>query len=273
MVKMTPSKPILGQLSMELRRIITRSLNDLEAFKGNIFIAMKGELPRSLIVISSGAGDGRTVITGCLGYALSRSQKILLIDSCLEKPRLHELFNLPRSPGLTDYLNNRLSLDSVVQFTELPHVQVLTAGSPKASGSSLSTSMGRTVEQSQTKEKLKSVLSSSIGGLLADFRQQPQVATQAADISFDQRFSELILLARNSWDCVICDSSPYLGPSDAPFLARHFEGALLVINSHRTRYQIARLVVERFTAAQGRLVGVILNRRRYYIPSWFYRFL
>lgn len=225
---MNPEKPMPGRISTELRGLIEKNRGDLAAVKGNIFTALKGNLPRSLVVISSSPSDGRTITTACLGCALSASQRILLIDGCLARPRLHELFNLPRAPGLTDCIQGQGSFEMVVQSTELPQLQVLTAGQPIAN---------------------------------------------TASILNDPRVHELILHAQDRWDCVVCDTPPYLGASDAPFLAQHFDGALLVIDSHRTRWEVAQVVKQRFIAAQGQLIGVVINRRRYYIPSWFYRFL
>lgn len=225
---MDNKKSALGQMSIELRMLIEKSHTELATAKGNLFVARKGELPRSLLIISSSPNDGRTVATACLGQALSQSQNVLLIDSCIAKPRLHELFNLPRAPGLTEFIEDQARLETIVNSTEIPRLQVLTAGRSMANPS----------------------------------------------VSFNgERIKELLHQAREGWDCIICDTPPYLGPSDTSFLAQYFENALLVVDSNRTRWEIAQIVAERFTAARGQLIGVIMNRRQYYIPRWFYRFL
>ncbi len=46
-----------------------------------------------------------------LGIALAEiNQRVLLIDADLRKPRLHDIFNLPNTWGLSDLLREKSSL-------------------------------------------------------------------------------------------------------------------------------------------------------------------
>lgn len=86
-------------------------------------------------------------------------------------------------------------------------------------------------------------------------------------------FFHLIAALRQDWDYVMCDTPPFLVESDASLMAGQFDAAVLVVSCEDTRWEVARLVAERLDVAGGRLIGAVLNRRRYYIPGAIYRSL
>jgi Mrp family chromosome partitioning ATPase len=64
-----------------------------------------------------------------LAYAEQDTGKgILVVDSCAEAPRLHDIFGVPNSPGLSDLLLGERSADEVTKQSILPSVRVLPAG-------------------------------------------------------------------------------------------------------------------------------------------------
>ena len=68
-------------------------------------------------------------------YALNahrNAERVLLVDADLARPRLHELFGLPRAPGLADVLQYDLPVSDLVHTIEnaVGWLGVLTAGSP-----------------------------------------------------------------------------------------------------------------------------------------------
>jgi len=46
---------------------------------------------------------------------------------------------------------------------------------------------------------------------------------------------------------------------------------VLVIESGKTRRQVALRAKKELEEAGGMLLGVILNKRKYYIPNWIYK--
>jgi Mrp family chromosome partitioning ATPase len=67
-------------------------------------------------------------------------------------------------------------------------------------------------------------------------------------------------------DCPSISTSP-----EAAMVAPDVDGVVLVVEADRTkRDQIfrARQTIE---MAQGRLMGLVLNRRRHVVPEWFYK--
>jgi non-specific protein-tyrosine kinase len=65
---------------------------------------------------------------------------------------------------------------------------------------------------------------------------------------------------RDMADVVILDSPPVLAVSDPAILAALTDGALLVVNSARTRGQHAAQAVTTLQNAGAHLLGIVLNR-------------
>ena len=69
-----------------------------------------------------------------LGIALAEiNQRVLLIDADLRKPRLHDIFNLPNTWGLSDLLREKSSLsdcpiEALARKTEIDGLYVLPSG-------------------------------------------------------------------------------------------------------------------------------------------------
>jgi len=61
------------------------------------------------------------------------------------------------------------------------------------------------------------------------------------------------------------------GSSEVAAICAKVDGIIMVILSGKTREQIALKAKEDLEGAGGTILGVILNRRKYYIPEFFYR--
>ena len=49
------------------------------------------------------------------------------------------------------------------------------------------------------------------------------------------------------------------------------DGVILVVEAERTRWPVAASVKESIERGGGRLLGVVFNKRRHYIPAFIYR--
>jgi capsular exopolysaccharide synthesis family protein len=85
------------------------------------------------------------------------------------------------------------------------------------------------------------------------------------------RFDEFLQSSRKSYDYVILDSAPITGLPDSQAICARVDGVILVIEAGITRRQVALRAKRELEDAGGRLLGVVLNRRKYYIPKWIYR--
>ena len=86
-----------------------------------------------------------------------------------------------------------------------------------------------------------------------------------------QRFDEFLNHARNIFDYVIIDSAPVTRFQDSQSICAKVDGVIVVIAQGKTRRQVASRIKKELEDAGARLLGVVLNRRKYYIPDWIYR--
>ncbi len=88
------------------------------------------------LVTSSVPSEGKSSVTANLGIAMAQSgRKTLLIDCDFRKPMVHKIFHLTHSDyGLSDLLlfyegGNGHRIESVIQETGVPHLDVIPCGS------------------------------------------------------------------------------------------------------------------------------------------------
>jgi hypothetical protein len=81
---------------------------------------------------------------------------------------------------------------------------------------------------------------------------------------------DCIGLLREEFDYTIIDC-PSLGESgDLLGIAPFVDGVILVVEANRTRRDQPRQAEQRISAAGGKLLGYILNKRIYEVPRWIY---
>jgi protein-tyrosine kinase len=80
-------------------------------------------------------------------------------------------------------------------------------------------------------------------------------------------FAELVELV----DIVFIDAPPILAEVGSMVLTRCVGGVVLVVEAERTRAPIVEQARRAIEANGGRLLGVVMNKRRYHIPRAIYR--
>jgi polysaccharide biosynthesis transport protein len=84
---------------------------------------------RRLVIGSALANEGKSTVAAHLAMvAAMESRRTLLIDANLWHPEQHRLFNIPTSPGLTEVLEGKLTLEQSVQPTGIANLSLLTCG-------------------------------------------------------------------------------------------------------------------------------------------------
>ena len=84
---------------------------------------------KTIVVTSTGAGEGKSTTCSNLAIALAQSgHKILIIDCDLRRPVQHKLFDLSNEKGLTNFLIANCTLSETVKQTNIEGLQVITAG-------------------------------------------------------------------------------------------------------------------------------------------------
>lgn len=85
----------------------------------------------TLGLCSARAGEGKTFVAANLAasIALSQEHSVLIIDLDLRRPRIHKLFGMKQTPGVSNFLTATTPLSECIRTTIVPGVEVLPAGS------------------------------------------------------------------------------------------------------------------------------------------------
>ena len=86
-----------------------------------------------------------------------------------------------------------------------------------------------------------------------------------------KRFQAMIETSKKKFDYIILDAAPIGSCSESQAICSKVDGVLLVIEAGRTRRQVAQRAKKELEDAGGQLLGVVLNKRKYYIPDWIYK--
>lgn len=93
---------------------------------------------RTLLVTSPYAEDGKTTVAVNLAASMAAAGlRTLLLETDLRRPVLHDSFDLPQTPGLTDVLVGAAELAQVVRPTRVARLSVLPSGRLPANPSEL----------------------------------------------------------------------------------------------------------------------------------------
>ena len=74
-------------------------------------------------------------------------------------------------------------------------------------------------------------------------------------------------------DWVLFDSPSLRSSSDSIALARKVDGVVLVVQAEKTRWEVVQESKERLENGGGKILGVVLNKRRFHVPNWLYKSL
>ncbi len=85
------------------------------------------------------------------------------------------------------------------------------------------------------------------------------------------RFESFLKLAREKFDFVILDAAPIGNYPDPQTICSKVDGVVMVITAGKTRRQVAQRVKKEVEDSGGTILGVVINRRKYYIPEWIYK--
>ncbi|HYC03994.1 MAG TPA: polysaccharide biosynthesis tyrosine autokinase [Azospirillaceae bacterium] len=95
----------------------------------SLFLTSGEKRPRSIMVTSSLPNEGKSTMSVNLARAVSQSGlRTLLIDGDLRRPTLHTLLGMPMTPGLTEYLQGKATIEEIVRRDPKSGVDFIAAG-------------------------------------------------------------------------------------------------------------------------------------------------
>jgi len=87
------------------------------------------------------------------------------------------------------------------------------------------------------------------------------------------RMEAFLEVAKAAYDYVIVDGTSIFNSSDTARMAPLFDGFVLVAACEQTKWEVVQSAEDKIQSSGGEILGVALNRRKYYIPKKIYQWL
>jgi succinoglycan biosynthesis transport protein ExoP len=197
----------------------------------------QGDNMKTLVVTSAAPGEGKTLTSANLSVTFAYDGlRVLLVDCDVRRPRLHGLFQVPRSPGLMELLTPSFNgNDSSQSLTFNP-----TEGR---------TDSGRPVTDVIRPTNVRGLSLLTCGAL----------PTNPSGLLSGVRMRVLLQELAKSFDLVILDTPPVLATADAGILGSLADGVLLVVRAGQTDRVAAKRAHQQLVNVGARVVGTVLN--------------
>jgi capsular exopolysaccharide synthesis family protein len=135
--------PVLGVIPQSVGILAdegpeSRYAEAYRVLRTNILFARKDEKLSTIVVVSAGAGEGKSTTTLNLATVFAQAgQRVLVVDSDLRRPTLHKLLHVANDLGLTNYLLKQNTLSEVIQTTSVPTLNFMASGKLPSSSMSI----------------------------------------------------------------------------------------------------------------------------------------
>lgn len=97
--------------------------------KTNLQFATPHGVPKTLMITSTRAGEGKSTTALALAMVLARQDlRVVTIDSDMRSPSLHSRFNVANDKGLSTILSGNARWEEVIQETGIKNVKAIAAG-------------------------------------------------------------------------------------------------------------------------------------------------
>lgn len=114
------------------------AIESLRSIRTAIHFALT-QAKNNIIMISGPAPKvGKSFVSSNLAVIMAeKNKRVLVIDADLRRGHIHKYFDLNNQYGLTEYLNEQITLKQIVQNTKVPNLSVITCGKSPANPSEL----------------------------------------------------------------------------------------------------------------------------------------
>jgi len=217
-----------------------------------------GAFLRSVLITSAVSGEGKSTLTKSLALSYFESARsVLVIDADLRRPMLHEFFEAPLAPGLSDVLRCAIPLADSVQEVEPGEIEpaldpILARPAATAGSAQRETHPHRGIargdEALAARRPVVHLLTSGSG------------TADPAALLGSAAFKKLLGEALGTYDVVLIDSPPVLAVSDVIPVAAAVDGVIVVArpeSTTRTAVQRCREALEQVPGVN--VVGVVAN--------------
>jgi len=86
-----------------------------------------------------------------------------------------------------------------------------------------------------------------------------------------KQFTVFIQTLRTHFDYIVLDAPPASLFPETLVFSGVVDGVVLIIDAGKVRKQVALKTKNEIINAGGKIIGIVLNKRKYYIPDWIYK--
>ena len=133
-VERTFQAPVLGVIPQNIGYLLDEGSESKHAeayrvLRTNLLFSRKAETLNTIVIVSAGAGEGKSTTAINLATVFAQAgSRVLIVDSDLRRPTLHKLFKVTNNLGLTNYLLKQNTLAEIVQTTGVPNLDFMASG-------------------------------------------------------------------------------------------------------------------------------------------------
>ena len=103
-----------------------------------------------------------------------------------------------------------------------------------------------------------------------DIQNAPPGFSKKLDVFETETLQNLIVSLKKDFDYVIVDGQSVSGSSDVSIISKYFDGVVFVVECEKTRWEVLQQSKEKIKGVGGKILGVVLNKRVYYITQKVY---
>lgn len=119
-----------GGIQSQSAEQLTQLVESFRTLRMNVMHSSNSSV--SIAVSSPSPGDGKSFIASNLAMSFADAGfRTLLVDADTRRGTLHEMFELPRSPGLTDFLAGQAEENTIVHPTGHDKLMLIPTGHPR----------------------------------------------------------------------------------------------------------------------------------------------
>ena len=199
----------------------------------SVLLSTAGRPPKTILVTSSVPSEGKT--TTAINTAITLAQtgaKVLIIDADMRRPRLHSIFDVEKTRGLSSILSS-----------EMNEQEILSIVIPMA------------VEQSQN-------------GLF--LLTAGPIPPNPAELIGSEQMRRLVSVFEPAFDYIVIDSPPIASFTDGVLLSSLVDGVLLVVHGGRSSRDVVRRSQQLLMDIGAKIFGVVLNNVRIHSHDYHY---
>lgn len=102
---------------------------DYRTVRSSILLSQAENSPQTILFTSALPKEGKTTTAVNMAVSFSQlNQKVLVVDADLRKPRLHRIFKVRNTNGLSGYLVGKFSENDVILETDIENLWILPSG-------------------------------------------------------------------------------------------------------------------------------------------------